>query len=94
MLDLLPMKISESIEAHMSAAVAAISQRNQATLPGHLILIPVHNVFNHLAKAFGFCLSFFRSFDFAVSGACPELVDGLRMTRDVACELFRETTYA
>ena len=86
MLDLLPMKISESIEAHMSSAVAAISQRNQATLPGHLILIPVHNVFNHLAKAFGFCLSFFRSFDFACAP--------LRMTRDVACELFRETTYA
>jgi hypothetical protein len=53
------MKISETIEAHMSAAVAAISQRNQATLPGHLILIPVLNVFIRLAKASGFCLSFY-----------------------------------
>ena len=55
------MKISETIEAHMSAAVAAISQRNQATLPGHLILIPVLNVFIRLAKAFGFCLSFYSA---------------------------------
>lgn len=54
-----PMKISETIEAHMSVAVAAISQRNQATLPGHLIFIPVQNVFNCSAKAFGFCLSFY-----------------------------------
>jgi len=53
------MKISDSIEAHMSAAVAAISQRNQATLPGHLFLISVSNIFNYLAKAFGFCLSFY-----------------------------------
>ena len=50
------MKISESIEAHQSAAVAAISQRNQATLPGHLIFISVFRIFNRLAKAFGFCL--------------------------------------
>ena len=40
----------------MSAAVAAISQRNQATLPGHPIFI---SVFIRLAKAFGFCLSFY-----------------------------------
>ena len=54
-----PMKISESIEAHMSAAVAAISQRNQATLPGfHKIIIsPVINIFRIFkAKAFSFCL--------------------------------------
>jgi hypothetical protein len=53
------MKISESIEAHLSAAVAAISQRNQATLPGfHKIIIsPVFNIFRIFkAKAFRFCL--------------------------------------
>ena len=55
------MKISESIEAHMSTAVATISQRNQATLPGHLIFIPVFKVFNRLAKASGFCLYFLLS---------------------------------
>ncbi|MBR6833263.1 MAG: hypothetical protein IKM81_07725 [Fibrobacter sp.] len=55
------MKISDSIEAHLSAAVAAISQRNQAPLPGHLILIPVLNVFIRLAKASGFCLSFYSA---------------------------------
>ena len=43
----------------MSTAVATISQRNQATLPGHLIFIPVFKVFNCLAKASGFCLYFF-----------------------------------
>lgn len=42
----------------MSAAVAAISQRNQATLPGHLIFILV---FIRLAKASGFCLSFYSA---------------------------------
>jgi len=51
--------ISETIEAHMSAAVAGISQRNQATLPGHLIFVSVFNFFNRLAKAFGFCLYFY-----------------------------------
>jgi len=56
---LVPMKISESIEAHLSTAVAAISQRNQATLPGfHKILIShvinVSRIFK--AKAFSFCL--------------------------------------
>ena len=58
---LVPMKISESIEAHLSAAVAAISQRNQATLPGfHKILIShVIKIFNRLAKASGFCLYFY-----------------------------------
>ncbi|WP_143153069.1 hypothetical protein [Fibrobacter sp. UWP2] len=60
------MKISESIEAHLSTAVAGISQRNQATLParsiGHLIfLIPVFNRLYRLAKAFGFCLYFLLS---------------------------------
>ncbi|WP_173342690.1 hypothetical protein [uncultured Fibrobacter sp.] len=53
------MRISESIEAHMSTAVATISQRNQATLPGHLIFVSVFNFFNRLAKAFGFCLYFY-----------------------------------
>ena len=51
--------ISETIEAHQSAAVAAISQRNQATLPGfHKIIIsPVINIFRIFkAKAFSFCL--------------------------------------
>ena len=55
------MKISETIVAHQSAAVAAISQRNQPTLPGHLIFISVFNFFNRLAKAFGFCLYFLLS---------------------------------
>ena len=45
----------------MSTAVASHSQRNQATLPGHLIFIPVFKVFNRLAKAFGFCLYFLLS---------------------------------
>ena len=49
----------------MSAAVAAISQRNQATLPRHLILIPVLNVFIRLAKASGFCLSFYLEIKYA-----------------------------
>ena len=58
------MKISETIEAHLSKAVAAISQRNQATLPGHLIFnFPIFKIFNRLAKASGFCLYFYRSFD-------------------------------
>ena len=43
----------------MSTAVASHSQRNQATLPGHLIFIPVFKVFNRLAKASGFCLYFY-----------------------------------
>ena len=43
----------------MSTAVASHSQRNQATLPGHLIFIPVFKVFNRLANASGFCLYFF-----------------------------------
>ncbi len=43
----------------MSTTVATISQRNQATLPGHLIFIPVFKVFNRLAKASGFCLYFY-----------------------------------
>jgi len=56
---LAPMKISETIEAHMSAAVAAISQRNQATLPRFhkIFLSPVINVSRVFkAKAFSFCL--------------------------------------
>lgn len=55
------MKKSESIEALMSTAVASHSQRNQATLPGHLIFIPVFKVFNCLAKASGFCLYFYTN---------------------------------
>ena len=66
------MKISESIEAHLSTAVAAISQRNQATLPvrsiGHLIfLIPVFNRLYRLAKASGFCLYFYPDFNYTTS---------------------------
>jgi len=59
--------ISETIEAHMSAAVAGISQRNQATLPGHLIFVSVFNFFNRLAKAFGFCLYFYPDFQLIAS---------------------------
>ncbi len=60
---MVPMKVSESIEAHLSAAVAGISQRNQATLPGFhkIFLISVFNRLYHLAKAFGFCLYFLLS---------------------------------
>jgi len=59
------MKISETIEAHMSAAVAAISQRNQATLSGfhNIFLISVFNRLYRLAKASGFCLYFYRVFN-------------------------------
>jgi len=63
------MKISESIEAHLCSAVAAISQRNQATLTKqvfeHPIYLSVYNCHYHLyrlAKAFGFCLSFCTNF--------------------------------
>jgi len=59
--------ISETIEAHMSAAVAGISQRNQATLPEHLIFISVFKVFNRLAKASGFCLYFYPDFHYTAS---------------------------
>ena len=47
----------------MSAAVAGISQRNQATLPGFhkIFLISVFNRLYRLAKASGFCLSFLLS---------------------------------
>ena len=60
------MKISESIEAHQSAAVAAISQRNQAILPRLVIehpifLISVFNRLYRLAKASGFCLYFYAN---------------------------------
>ncbi|MDD5942149.1 MAG: hypothetical protein PUC83_05825 [Fibrobacter sp.] len=60
------MKVSESIEAHLSAAVAGISQRNQATLPGFhkIFLISVFNRLYRLAKAFGFCLYFLLSLPF------------------------------
>lgn len=51
----------------MSAAVAGISQRNQATLPGHLVFVSVFNFFNRLAKAFGFCLYFFPDFHYTAS---------------------------
>ena len=55
------MKISESIEAHLSAAVATISQRNQATLPEFhkIFLFSVFYRLYRLAKAFGFCLYFY-----------------------------------
>ena len=45
----------------MSAAVAAISQRNQATLSGFhkIFLISLYNRLYQLAKAFGFCLYFY-----------------------------------
>ncbi len=45
--------------AYKSTAVADFSQRNQATLPGHLNFIPVSRFFNRLAKASGFCLYFY-----------------------------------
>ena len=51
----------------MSTAVASHSQRNQATLPGHLIFIPVFKVFNRLAKASGFCLYFYPDFHYTAS---------------------------
>lgn len=53
------MRISESIEAHLSAAVESISQRNQETLPGHFVGLPSFLsiiIFLPMAKAFGFCL--------------------------------------
>ena len=50
---------SDSILAHMRNAVAKFPQRDQATLPGHLIFIPVFRIFNRLAKASGFCLYFY-----------------------------------
>ena len=58
----------------MSTAVASHSQRNQATLPGHLIFIPVFKVFNRLAKASGFCLYFLLS---PWSKATPPIVVSL-----------------
>ena len=81
---LVPMKISESIEAHQSAAVAAISQRNQVTLPGFhkLFLISVFNRLYRLAKASGFCLYFYRSFD---------ALRLLRMTLNSELRLFNMT---
>lgn len=60
------MKISESIEAHLCSAVAAISQRNQATLSELVIKHPIHfTVFHRLyrqAKASSFCPSFYTNF--------------------------------
>ena len=78
-----PMKISESIEAHLSAAVAGISQRNQATLPGFhkIFLISVFNRLYRLAKASGFCLYFYRSFD------------ALRLLRMTRCRLYIKTLH-
>jgi hypothetical protein len=66
---MVPMKVSESIEAHLSAAVAGISQRNQATLPGFhkIFLISVFNRLYRLAKAFGFCLYFYLDFHYTAS---------------------------
>ena len=59
--------ISEPIVAHKSTAVAEFSQRGQATLPGHLTLIPVFKFFNRLAKASGFCLYFYLDFQLIAS---------------------------
>ena len=63
------MKISESIEAHLCSAVAAISQRNQATLTKQVIEHPIcltvfHRLYHlyRLAKATGFCLYFCTNF--------------------------------
>jgi len=74
---LAPMKTSESIEAHMSAAVESISQRNQATLPGFhkFFLISVFDRLYRLAKASGFCLYFyaFRATSGAHFGKLNEL---------------------
>ena len=50
---------SDSILAHTRTPVANLTQRGQATLPGHLIFISVFRIFNRLAKASGFCLYFF-----------------------------------
>ncbi len=63
------MKTSESIEAHMSTAVAGISQRNQATLSGFhkIFLISVFYRLYRLAKAFGFCLYFYPDFNYTTS---------------------------
>ncbi|MDD7497793.1 MAG: hypothetical protein PUK29_05990 [Fibrobacter sp.] len=66
---MVPMKVSESIEAHLCSAVAAIAQRNQATLSGKIsghpiFLISVFNRLYRLAKAFGFCLYFLLSLSF------------------------------
>ena len=63
----------------MSTAVASYSQRNQATLPGHLIFIPVFKFFNRLAKASGFCLYFYSLYRW--TGFCcfvmPDLIGHL-----------------
>ena len=59
--------ISEPIVAYKSTAVASLSQRNLATLPGHPTFIPVSTVFNHLAKASGFCLYFYLGFQLIAS---------------------------
>ena len=50
---------SDSILAHTRTTVANLTQRGQATLPGHLIFISVFKIFNRLAKASGFCLYFY-----------------------------------
>ena len=54
--------ISEPIVACKSTAVADFSQRNQVTLHGYLTFISVSTIFDHLAKASGFCLLFFPGF--------------------------------
>jgi hypothetical protein len=69
---MVPMKVSESIEAHLCSAVAAIAQRNQATLSGkvsgHPIFLSfVFNRLYRLAKAFGFCLYFYPDFHYTAS---------------------------
>jgi len=67
---LAPMRISETNFAHPSAAVESLSQRGQATLPGHgighltfhfpiTVSFILSSSLEFLAKAFGFCLSFY-----------------------------------
>ena len=56
----------------MSAAVAAIAQRNQATLSGKVSGHPIFLSFvfirlYRLAKAFGFCLYFYPDFNYTTS---------------------------
>lgn len=61
------MRISESIKAPISAAVATLQQRDMATLHGHLIFGSVFKFFNRLAKASGFCLYFYSDFHYIAS---------------------------
>ena len=89
------MKISESIEAHLSTAVESISQRNQATLPEKfydrpIFTVPVFNRLYRLAKASRFCLFLFPSLSFwsleeAIESMAvdPIALQGSRVTKHV-----------